>query len=751
MNPANPLLKKGGIMMNLRPGIRKRQTRFLVVFLTLACWLFGVVPIALLADVTVERIDVGFNGRVPLGRWVPIQVTLSNAEQHQSLRLDIENVDGDAVPVKFRQPPTDLRIQAGLVTGLLRIGRPGPISIQVFDEQNQPLARRQFSLAEIEEDHQFVPSTTELTLVIGSLSESQGVTLAQAPGELPENYLPENYLRISNAVDLPEDWLGYDSIRQMQLSTKDNELLTAIKDRQIRALVQWVNYGGRLLIDSGESAGSFFGESGNLKMFSPGKFQEIKKTRNTGSIELFVNSNDPLTTADGSMLVVSKFETGYPNVPLLVDGDAGLIVRPFGLGIVSFLTFDLDSEPMKSWEGRIKLIGRAVMQQSGDSDSSNLRSGRVSHVGYEDFSGQLRAAMDRYSNVSFVAFTSVAILVGLFVIAIGPGDYFFLKRFVKRMEWTWITFIFLCISFCVLAIVILTWSKPKTLELNHVEIIDIDVDHSLVRGTVWANLYSPQTKTFGVQFEGTNEYFGELNDNWVYWQGLPGNGLGGLQSRNDLGLYRHSYDCLIEDDGAQCKMLRLPMAANSTKAIAGRWNLEIADTPASQLRQSPSTDAVMGTFTNPLPIRLANCVLLYGNWAYVMDRAIEPNETIDVESEMREKTLKGLYTRRRQSGGDDVNTPWDATDTSLSRILNLMMFYEAVGGEGYTKLTHDYQGYLDLSDHLRLGRAILVGQTLDVATPLKIDGTSMKADCDKKLTVARVVFPVAPRKQRIGN
>ncbi len=72
----------------------------------------------------------------------------------------------------------------------------------------------------------------------------------------------------------------------------------------------------------------------------------------------------------------------------------------------------------------------------------------------------------------------------------------------------------------------------------------------------------------------------------------------------------------------------------------------------------------------------------------------------------------------------------------------MLMFHEAAGGENYTRLQHRYQSYLDLSDHLVSGRAILLGQAKEPASEVELDGESMANRYDQRWTFYRVVFPV---------
>jgi hypothetical protein len=131
--------------------------------------------------------------------------------------------------------------------------------------------------------------------------------------------------------------------------------------------------------------------------------------------------------------------------------------------------------------------------------------------------------------------------------------------------------------------------------------------------------------------------------------------------------------------------------------------------------------------------------------------------TIDVLSEMKERTVRSLLTRETRSSEDEStshNSPWDVTDKRIPRIADLLMFYRAAGGKGYTGLTHNYQGFVDLSDQLYLQRAVLVaeieqmesgkgsGSPQAVGTELLVDGEPVADRYDQNRTFVRIVFPV---------
>jgi hypothetical protein len=98
------------------------------------------------------------------------------------------------------------------------------------------------------------------------------------------------------------------------------------------------------------------------------------------------------------------------------------------------------------------------------------------------------------------------------------------------------------------------------------------------------------------------------------------------------------------------------------------------------------------------------------------------------------------------SDNKDTTTPWDQADQDIARIAEMMMFHDAAGGRGYSRLKHRHQAFIDLSGHLRSGRAILLGRSDQPAAAWTVNGQAMDEQLETRLTFYRVVFPVAIRK-----
>jgi hypothetical protein len=84
---------------------------------------------------------------------------------------------------------------------------------------------------------------------------------------------------------------------------------------------------------------------------------------------------------------------------------------------------------------------------------------------------------------------------------------------------------------------------------------------------------------------------------------------------------------------------------------------------------------------------------------------------------------------------------------SVEELLNLMMFYDAAGGQAFAQLPSRYQANCDLSRLLQLGRAILVADAPGPGRQLVdgADGASLGQAGDTSLVVYRFVFPVEKR------
>ena len=101
-------------------------------------------------------------------------------------------------------------------------------------------------------------------------------------------------------------------------------------------------------------------------------------------------------------------------------------------------------------------------------------------------------------SVKLIPFGWVAFFIFLYILLIGPGDYFFLKKVLKRMELTWITFPTIVVTVSLVAYYAAYLLKGNDLLVNKVDVVDIDQTSGLTRGNTWVSLFSPQNRDYTI-------------------------------------------------------------------------------------------------------------------------------------------------------------------------------------------------------------------------------------------------------------
>jgi hypothetical protein len=281
----------------------------------------------------------------------------------------------------------------------------------------------------------------------------------------------------------------------------------------------------------------------------------------------------------------------------------------------------------------------------------------------------------------------------------------------------------------------------NSIRANELEIVDIDATRGLVRGTHWAHVYSPQTSRFSLTAQQTSD-----TTSWtkheagvLAWQGLPGRWIGGLASNQRALTTLEPYRVL--EAGQAPGLADLPVHSSSSKSLAHRWWGTATEKPASSLSRD-SFGALDGEFANPLPFPLSDCLVAFEDKLYRVGK-LAPGQKVEMGRSFG-LNLEARLTQRSIEGAREVSTIWKRDSTEISRIVPMLMFHEAARGQKYTGLTHRYQPYLDLSGHLRLGRAVLAGRAERPISQLSIAGaTASQASDVASETWVRVIFPVS--------
>ena len=165
--------------------------------------------------------------------------------------------------------------------------------------------------------------------------------------------------------------------------------------------------------------------------------------------------------------------------------------------------------------------------------------------GYNDLAGQLRSALDLPRDVHLVPFFVVALLVIVYILLIGPGDYFLLRRLGRGMQWTWITFPAIVVLFAAGAYVAAYWLKGDQLRVSQVDLIDIDAEGT-ARGASWFSIFSPRGESFDLSMrprlpDGQPPQETSASLAWLGKAGNEFNGMYGRDTQNSTPLWSQGY------------------------------------------------------------------------------------------------------------------------------------------------------------------------------------------------------------------
>lgn len=732
-------------------------------------------------------VQVGFAGHYKPGLWTPVEVALRGGGRPVTYRLALVAPDGDGVPCRVMSPAEPLcRLGPGeRKSDLLyvRFGRTeSSLAVEVRDvelpEGGQVVAEKVFEAGAAVKKSLFpkaIPSGEQLMLVVGpdamGVEEAVGVLRRHAGDHATVVHLGGQHERGGSEAEdgeerefdfsqMPDRWYGYEGVEVLVLSTGRPEVYRGLKpdSPQIAALSQWVNLGGTLIVCAGRHAAELFQEGAPLRPLVPGKLQQMLTLRQSNALESYCGSLVAVSRSVGGTLemvvpqlaeVQGTIEAREGNLPLVVR-------RTTGFGQVVFAALDLDLPPLSQWPGR-PLLMRKLLDIGESPLAEAAQSSTVMHFGFDDMAGQLRSALDQFAGIPAVSFwLVVAVFLG-YLVLIGPVEYLFLRKVLRRMEWTWLTFPPLVLACCLAAYVTAHWLKGDEIRLNQVDLVDVDVSSGLLRGMSWASLFSPQTQPYDVSCQPGGPGWQPAPrgasvqpaarggpaqaDLLVSWFGLPGSGLGGMSPKTAGPV---SWEQPYQASPRLDRLVAVPVAMWSTKSLCARWTARVEPGLAADLTEQSHTP--VGTVTNRLGFPLSQCLLVHGRWVYELGD-LRPGQSVSIGTTYDRRELRSFLMS--VEGDDKGAGRYDQASTDPVYILRIMSFFEAVGGFRHTGLSNRYQGFVDLSDLLKANYAVLVakGPADDPQSPSHgaqwlCDGKAIAGPQDRHTTIYRFVLPV---------
>jgi hypothetical protein len=695
------------------------------------------------AQVYIEDLRIGFGtpanqveGNYKIGNWTPARVRLRSEKMSFAGRLELSSADSDDVEAVFRREVSLGPDETIDVPTYIKPGKQLPeFQIRLVDAAGKTHAR-------VVADNSRTPdgATQDVTLIV-AVGRPAGLDvdqIAKRPGYPKELF---RVGQIESTRELPARWFGYEAVDHLILCLDDPLQIENMDLAARSAMTTWVRNGGHLVVSLGTSWERVQSVLGQLL---PAEIDRTETVSHLKELESFLGPTAPPVRLRGD-LSLPHF-TNLRGQIVVGNSDLPLGVRaPLGFGTVTLIALELNREPFLSWDGRtdfwIKLLD--LRKRAGQ---DNQPQGAWGARALTDISSFLRMQLEHFEGVSLVPFQWVAFFIFIYILLIGPVDYLLVKKLLKRMELTWVTFPTLVIVVSLAAYFTAYYLKGDELRINKIDVVDVDQISGGLRGTSWFTLFSPQIKNYTVRVEPELAVAPSPPDRLsgppivLSWLGLAEDAIGGMGRQGGVGLFRRGY---AFGPDAQT-LIDVPIQVWSMKGFTARWHSQGNDVLAADLQSVDPNRMLRGTVTNRLPVLIDDCMLVFGRKVYPLGPL--PADGSAIVGSRSTEDLSGHLGRRAgpYAGAQPRHAPvYNQSGEFKPHDLMLTMMFHSRLPEGVQYAANDYFGDLDLSELLELQRATFVGRVETQGSRLFLNEAEVTQNV-KAYSYIRVVLPVTP-------
>jgi hypothetical protein len=558
------------------------------------------------------------------GGWTPIVVDVQNTGKYDPgidgpafVSVDVSDSDDTLNSYTAALPPFD----EGGSSSVILYTRPGS---RYSDLTIRVQAKGRELCKEDKRSYSGLDGNQTVYLALGSRLPGlkvPGATTEQ--GAAQANQRAEVGL-ITLVRDMPSLWFGYGSADVVILATSDRDFISAlVSDQSGRkaALAEWVRRGGKLIVCAGRNRDQFAGAP-EIQALLPMTIEgPVVVPSATIKWEGGSQIEEALANSDGKPIEFTRLRARTDRAArVLVDGpNAGadsspLIVQgPYGLGRVTVVAFDPDTRPVRGWSGEAVFwdqLLRASGPRLAGGNAGNQFGGFGRYGGSDETDEVLQSLvgrLDQFEGVPVISFGWVALFILLYILVVGPLDYLFLKKVVKRLELTWITFPTIVLAVSAAAYFTAYHLKGSDLRVNRIDVVDYDFQTKQTYGRSFFTIFSPRIQKYTVGVAPSEGWAGPPDDSaplnsTVTWFGAPKMG---RQS-----FFRHSYEYARQAEG----LTSVPINVWSTKGFQAWWVAPFDKNQppfVSTIAHPPVGADITGQVTSNLPADLEDAVLIY--------------------------------------------------------------------------------------------------------------------------------------------
>jgi hypothetical protein len=419
----------------------------------------------------VLAVNAGFDGYYKDGLWMPVRVLLENNGPDVSGQVRAVSPRGfgnvETMVTRAVNLPTQSRRSLQLFVA--PEGFNSTLEVELVNGAGQRLAAAPSRLSQLSANDLLYGLIVNASSAYVALNDVDPVNGQAALAQL-------------DVEDLPAVGAAWQALDVLVVSDMDTGGLTP---EQRRALAEWVQMGGRLIVAGGPSWQKTAAGLSDLLPLIPDSTLSVSGVQ---ALADFANSAEALS---GSAVIATGPLTADAVVLAEADGSPLVVSRRLGFGEVVFFAADPAFAPLRGWGGVADLF-RRVLSSAADRPSWAFGVANWSQAG---------SAINRIPDLILPNPLLICGFLGFYLVIVGPLNYFVL-RFFKRRELAWFTIPAIVCAFSIVAYLTGLVLVGGQAVLHQLSIVQVWHGASQARVEQVVGVFSPARTTYDVEFSG---------------------------------------------------------------------------------------------------------------------------------------------------------------------------------------------------------------------------------------------------------